>query len=502
MSRLRSLLRLIVGAGERIRARGPERGSERPELSRAQIVAQDDDREASEPGRRFAQGQRPVVRWIKGNGLDDAVTRAAIGQATRLFGREVDYCLCTIDLDASRVRSILEWAVQPVEWWPLGSRDNPALADILTAAQCPPARFGYWWKWFPERVRPGAPEWILDGDMVITAKPHWFDDWRTGRDVCRISQDDRPGSRRFGSYVDRIDRQRMFYSGLISLPPHQVYMDRFLRILDEQPLVSPHDGARDMCEQGVVAVAFQEIDATAIPLHEFPFCMASDDHINYGPAGDQGAAWGYHFARTFVQESALFETLTRDGVVFSPPSERSIVERHAWLGGSGQWGVPGWSISDACAAEIVEAVRPFAGRRVLELGTSRGHLTAMLAAIGCRVTTVDRQDRGAAQNLAGLDVRVILDEAITFLRSTTEVFDAIVIDIHDNSHTVWSELGPLLLNHLSRDGILLINNARLWKLPDWQSETGVGLFLDNLPAQWRSEIICDRLPAVAKVSHA
>ena len=502
MSRLGSLLRVIAEAGERVRSRLSGRGSERSEASRARIIARDDDRQASLPGRRFALGQRPVIRWIKGDGLDDAVTRAAIGQATRLFGRDVDYCLCTVDLDAARVRSILEWAVQPVEWWPLDPDDNPALADILTAAQCPPARFGYWWKWFPERVRPGAPEWILDGDMVVTAKPAWFDDWCAGRDVCRISQDDRPGSRRFGSYVDRIDRARMFYSGLISLPPHQGYMDRFIHVLDEQPLPSPHDGSRDMCEQGVVAVAFQEIDATPIPLHEFPFCIAFDEHINYGGAGDRGAAWGYHFARTFVHENALFDRLTRDGVVFSPSRGPAIVERHAWLGGTGQWGVPAWSIPDACAAEIVEAMRPFASRRVLELGTSRGHLTAMLAEAGCRVITVDRHDRGAAQNLAGLDVSIILDDAATFLRSTAETFDAMVVDLHDNSDAVWGELGPLLLRRLSRDGILLINNALLWKLSDWRSETGVSTFLNSLPAPWRSQIVCSHLPTVARVSRA
>ena len=86
------------------------------EKTRAVIVAEEDLRAAKEfPGRFFSHSTRPVIRWIKGDGLDDVVTRAAIGQATRLFGSTVDYCLCTCDIEAPRARSILEWASQPVE---------------------------------------------------------------------------------------------------------------------------------------------------------------------------------------------------------------------------------------------------------------------------------------------------------------------------------------------------------------------------------------------------
>ena len=67
--------------------------------------------------RRFCLGTKPAIRWIKGNGLDDQVTKAAIGQATRLFGSSVDYCLCTNDIDAARVRNILEWAIFSSSSW-------------------------------------------------------------------------------------------------------------------------------------------------------------------------------------------------------------------------------------------------------------------------------------------------------------------------------------------------------------------------------------------------
>ena len=157
--------------------------------SLADKVAREDDRiAATQSGRRFSYGTRPVIRWIKGDGLDDPVTRAAIGQATRLFGDKVDYCLCTNQNRHKHVRTLLEWATQPVEWWPLSPSDNVPLAAALEAVGCPPEHYGYWWKWFPERVRERAPEWILDGDMVVTSAPSWLEQWAQGHDVCRMTQ--------------------------------------------------------------------------------------------------------------------------------------------------------------------------------------------------------------------------------------------------------------------------------------------------------------------------
>ncbi len=139
---------------------------------------------------RFARSERPLIHWVKGDGLDDEVTRSAIAQATRLFGDTVDYCLAINNIDVDRARRVVEWAAQPVHIWSQAPEDNPPLADALDLAGCPPERFGYWWKWFPARVRPLAPEWVLDGDQTIVGKPPWFDVWAAGYDVVRVSQDD------------------------------------------------------------------------------------------------------------------------------------------------------------------------------------------------------------------------------------------------------------------------------------------------------------------------
>ncbi|MCX5726404.1 MAG: class I SAM-dependent methyltransferase [Candidatus Saganbacteria bacterium] len=334
-------------------------------------MAEDDERTAAEyPGRRFSNSSRPVIRWVKGDGLDDAVTRAAIGQATRLFGSAVDYCLCTKGIDAPRARTILEWANQPIEWWPVSDRENPQL----------------------ERIRPNAPEWILDGNIVITSKPPWFDGWIRGIDPLRVTHDD---------------------SG-----------------------ANPH-----------------------------------------------------------------FERLTAEHVIFSK-SDIGLLDRFRWLGGRSQWGVPGWSMPDDCAQVILECAEAFAGRPTLELGTSRGRITAMLATLGCQVTTVDHQDRGAAQNLKGLPVRVIQDDVVRFLSQTMETFDLIVVDLHGNSQADWQRYAKPLLSRLDRAGTLLLNNATLYNFPDWRDETGVRWFLDQLTQEWTVELRTQTPPGIAIVTNA
>ena len=469
-------------------------------------------------GRRFSQGNKPVIRWIKGNGLDDAVTKAAIGQATRLFGASVDYCLCTNDIDAARARDILEWATQPVEWWPVTELDNPKLSKALAQANCPPEHFGYWWKWFPERVRPNAPEWILDGDMVITAKPIWFDQWRSGKDPIRITQDNLwPATGMYGKYVSHVNLDLKLYSGLISLPPQVTYIDQFLQVMQKQALAIPHDGRKDMCEQGIVAAAFQEFEVLPIPLYEFPFGRAFEDHIDYGVEGDQGQVWGYHFGSSFIQNNLHFERLTKQGVIYSKPKPsylrgfmlwanlfgaraEQLAQRYAWLGNIGQWGTPGWAISDDIAILICRQAKAYAGKEVLELGTSRGHLSAMLASLGCKLTTVDHQDRGAIHNLAGLNVKVIVDDAVHFLVNTDQQFDLIVVDVHGNTPKDWACLQEPLIARLKPGGKLVIDNLALYEIPEWKEETGVQWFLDQLPTSWNIKVNKKYPPGIAVVS--
>jgi predicted O-methyltransferase YrrM len=468
-------------------------------------------------GRRFSHGTKPVIRWIKGNGLDDAVTKAAIGQATRLFGASVDYCLCTNDIDAARVRDILEWSTQPVEWWPVTELDNPKLAEVLVQANCPPAHFGYWWKWFPERVRPNAPEWILDGDMVITAKPTWFDLWHAGKDPIRITQDDLcPATGMYGKYVSHVDLDLKLYSGLISLPPKVTYIDQFLDVIQKQPLAIPHDGRKDMCEQGIVAAAFQEFAVLPIPLYEFPFGRPFEGHIDYGVQGDQGQVWGYHFGNSFILDNPHFHRLTKAGIIFSKPKKnwltrlryltkfsgeraRNLSERFLWLGNIGQWGIPGWAISDEIAIIICNEAQAFAGKEVLELGTSRGHLSAMLASLGCKLTTIDHQDRGASENLAGLNVKVIVEDAVQFLINTDQLFDLIVVDVHGNTPKDWARLKEPLINRVKPGGKLVIDNVALYEIPEWKEETGVQWFIDQLPESWQVKVNTTVPPGVATI---
>ncbi len=452
------------------------------------------------PSRRFSVGTRPVIRWIKGSGLDDKITRAAIGQATRLFGSDVDYCVCTQGIDAARLRTILEWADQPVEWWPVSEDDNPDLAAFLIEAGCPPENFGYWWKWFPERVRPNAPEWILDGDMVITGKPHWYQQWKEGRDVVRLSQDDAESPSIYGKYAGLVDLGLMLYSGLVSLPPGCRYMPQLAEILTFQPLSKGHNGQKDMDEQGVIAATFQKFHALPIPLFEFPFCRAFQDYVDFGLKGDQGRVWGYHFGNSFIKENPHFYRMTEQAVVFSR-DEPSLQEKFRWLGNFGQWGIPGWSMQDENTAIILDQAAGYVGKEVLELGTSRGRLTGMLATLGCNVTTIDYQARGADKNMEGLSVNVVVDEAVHFLSTTHQYFDLIICDIHGNAPADWMKYAGPLMKHVRSGSTLIISNLALDKIPEWYEESGVEWFLKQLPRQWHVKIFNEIIPGIAVVTN-
>jgi hypothetical protein len=470
-----------------------------PSSTRAQRIAQEDLAAAGLPGRRFTHGTRPVIRWIKGDGLDDDVTRAAIAQATRLFGTAVDYCLVTEGIAAPRARNILAWADQAVEWWPVRAEDNQPLASHLVRAGCRPEHFGYWWKWFPDRVRPAGPEWILDGDMVITGQPDWFRAWREGRDVPRLAQDNRsPLAEIHGRYADLVDPVTRFYSGLASLPPGLSPTQAFASVLMQRPLAHPHDGKTDMCEQGVVATAFHALGAQPIPLHEFPFGRAFEDFVDFGLEGDQGRVWGYHFGNAFRRANPHFERLSAAGVIFAQPSDDPYA-CFKWLGGEGPWGIPGWTTPYAHARNIANRARAWTGRRVLELGTSRGKLSAMLASVGCRVITVDHTDRGARQNLAGLDVECVIAEAEAFMSQTDLRFDLIICDVHGNSPAEWQRFAAPLRRCLAPRGNLILNNAGLSQVDDWQEETGVTWFLAQLPPRWEYTLDNSTAPGLAVV---
>ena len=469
--------------------------------SRAFSFSRYDDRVFKDaPKRIFSHSSRPLIRWVKGPGKDDEITKAAIAQATRLFGDKVDYCICTNGMDAERMRKILQYATQPVEWWPVDPSDNPKLASKLSQAGCPPKNYGYWWKWFPERVRENAPEWILDGDMVITGIPDWFNEWVNGRDVCRVTQDDRgPVEHLYGEYVRLVDEKLRLYSGLISLPSKKIYMKEIETLLNAFPLKYGHDGRRDMCEQGVIAAVFQQMNVTPIPLYEFPFARSFEDHIDYGIQGDRGTSWGYHFGNAFKYENKHFQALQKQGVVFFKPECPQLQDRFDWLANCGQWGIPGWSMSKECLEIIIGYAKGYENKNVLEIGSSRGRLSAILSSLGCRLTTIDHHDRGACQNLEGLDVKVVTDRALTFFSKTNDKFDCIVIDLHGNSETDWRELAPFLQRSLARSGLMLINNAALWKIPEWGYETGVQWFLENLPKTWSFHLHEKPVPGIAVV---
>jgi protein-L-isoaspartate O-methyltransferase len=145
----------------------------------------------------------------------------------------------------------------------------------------------------------------------------------------------------------------------------------------------------------------------------------------------------------------------------------------------------------------VEAVfRNYAGCPVLDLGTSRGYIAAILASAGCFVTTVDKEDRGARGNLDGLSADVVRADFIQYLESTSKEFDAIIIDKHGNERPVWEKLWPLITGHLRRGGQALIYNSHLSDLPEWRDQDGPQWVVTTQLGGWTTETYPDPSPGM------
>ncbi len=448
----------------------------------------------------FSAGTRPVIRWIKGDGLDDVVTQAAIGHATRLFGDRVDYCLLTQGISPDRAREVLAWATQPVEWRPISGADNPWLQETLNNAGCAEDDFGYWWKWFPDRVRPQAPEWILDGDMVILKEPPWFAQWASGKDRLRVSQIQKltNDDHIYGRYEELVDPEIRLYSGLISLPPRLSYLEGFKKILNQLPLLAPHNGKRDMCEQGVVAATFQEFDPIPIPLEEFPFARGYDMEMDFGDGEVNDEYWGIHFGNAFVMKNVHFHAKQDLGQIVKV-KDSDLFLRFRWLsGGNGQWGFAGWGMSEEIARIMVGELPDLSFKRVLEIGTSRGYLAAILSAHGALVTAIDVSDRGAKKNLEGLSAFFHQSDALEFLKKQQPFYDYICVDLHGNSWKNWQKIWPWLSSRIRTGGKIVINNATLDSIPEWAHESGVRELAEvlSLDENWKVTIHPLPLPGV------
>lgn len=159
------------------------------------------------------------------------------------------------------------------------------------------------------------------------------------------------------------------------------------------------------------------------------------------------------------------------------------------------------SMHPECVRRMGALVRECPGRPVLEIGTSRGHLSAIMASYGAHVTTVDHADRGARANLAGLNVDVQVAEATVFLRHCAKRFAFIVVDLHRNCRGVWRRLWPLLESHLEPGGRMALYNSHLWKMPEWRRETGLRWVMEHKLRGFRVDVLEDPPPGMMVVRH-
>jgi tetratricopeptide (TPR) repeat protein len=445
----------------------------------------------------FRKSIRPLIRWVKGEGLDDKITKASIAIATKLFGDEVDYCLCTNNLNSRRVREILSLSSQPVCWIPLGSRENIELSSILTKAGCSENNFGYWWKWFPERVRPYAPEWIVEGDMLITKKPKWFNKWKSGSDVVRISASDESAwpKEYYGEYANLLDDKIKLYSGFVSLPPNFYYLKDMIKIMNKQPLKNNHNGVYNFSEQGLISAVFSKYSIKKIPIEEFPIANALFEN-NLKNKNSSNKIWGYHFARSFIKENIFFTkyiNLKKNNWI---KKNQSLKKQFEWLRNNGQFGNEGYSMNPLCVNRILSVIKNYKDIQVLEIGTSRGYLTALLSRFN-KVTTIDHKDRGAFINLSGLNIKIVKEDMLSFLKKDHNKYKVILIDLHGNSKKVWSKLWSLIPARLEFKSKVILYNSHLYKIDRFKEDNGIKFLLDsNLLKNFNLKIYDKPLPGM------
>jgi hypothetical protein len=419
---------------------------------------------------RFSLNQRPVLRWYKNEQSPDELTSLSISLATRLFGSSLDYCLCTThQIDAARTRKILAQATQAVEWRQIDEKDNPALAAALHQHGLTGKDFGPWWRWFPERLRRDTPEIVISDDLLIWKMPLWLPQWRKGLAQILATRGESPVPGISGNTVtDFLEITRSF-EGAIALPLQSDISAQLIGTLSA--LKNPSQvQAHCYSPSKIFGRALDQLAAGTISASDISACAPGNDgqKIGFGPEETPGSV-----------------------------HEVETTECFRWLGGSVQWGIPGWTSNDYFMKSLAVFARDFAGQSVLELGTSRGKLAAVMATLGCSVTTVDHQDRGASKNLGGLAVKVILKEAYDFLVDSSEQYRLIVVDLHGNTQSDWERLAPVLIKNLQAGGALFLGNLNLSEVADWKLETGVRWFLDQLPKNWKCEYFTASLPGFA-----
>jgi hypothetical protein len=200
-------------------------------------------------------------------------------------------------------------------------------------------------------------------------------------------------------------------------------------------------------------------------------------------------------------ENPHFHALVEAGEILSCSKEPTTVEQFYWMRNNRQWGIEGLSMHPAFVHMLSGISMSHVGKRVLEIGTSRGLLSAIMSSNGCRVTTLDRVDRGAERNLQGLNVEVHIKDATEYLHTTSTRFSLIAVDLHGNEKKVWKKLWPLLTTHLDADGQLFLYNSNLWKIPEWADQTGLKWVLETQLNGWEAKIYDSPLPGAIICRH-
>jgi hypothetical protein len=173
-----------------------------------------------------------------------------------------------------------------------------------------------------------------------------------------------------------------------------------------------------------------------------------------------------------------------------------LKKQFEWLRNNGQFGNEGYSMNPLCVNRILSVIKNYKDIQMLEIGTSRGYLTALLSRFN-KVTTIDHKDRGAFINLSGLNIKIVKEDMLSFLKKDHNKYKVILIDLHGNSKKVWSKLWSLIPARLEFKSKVILYNSHLYKIDRFKEDNGIKSLLDsNLLKNFNLKIYDKPLPGM------
>jgi protein-L-isoaspartate O-methyltransferase len=129
--------------------------------------------------------------------------------------------------------------------------------------------------------------------------------------------------------------------------------------------------------------------------------------------------------------------------------------------------------------KIQNVAKKYRNQSFLEIGTSRGFVSAILSEYSNKITTIDHKDRGASNNLKKISIEFIKSDANKFLKKNKRIFNFIFIDLHGNDKKAWQTIHLNLIKSLAYQGTILFYNSHIFTNRIYKKENGIQWLIES-----------------------